>query len=78
MSYQANKPYGRRRTDKSLSPDEHRKLQSIRHEVDEDSSGLIRRYMRLASKVLGSEGEPLSAQKSSARKSGNPVNGRAA
>jgi hypothetical protein len=78
MSYQANKPYGRRRTDKSLSPAEHRKLQAIRHEVDEDTTGLIRRYMRLASKVLGPEDQGASAQKLSADKRGNPLKGRAA
>jgi hypothetical protein len=76
MSYQANKPYGRRRTDKSLSPAEHRKLQAIRHEVDEDTSGLIRRYMRLASKVLGPDEEEASAQQSSADK--RALKGRAA
>ena len=78
MSYQANKPYGRRRTDKSLSPAEHRKLQAIRHEVDEDTTGLIRRYMRLASKVLGPEDQGASAQKLSAGERGNPLKGRAA
>lgn len=52
MSYQADKPFGRRRTDKPMSPDERRHLQTIRRDVEQDASGLIRRYLRLAEKVL--------------------------
>jgi hypothetical protein len=52
MSYQGPKPFGRRRTDKPLPDQERRELQSIRRDVDEDTSGLIRRYLRLASRVL--------------------------
>ena len=52
MSYQSNRPYGRRRTDKPLAEDERLYLETIRREADEDSSGTIRRYLRLASKVL--------------------------
>lgn len=52
MSYQGQKPFGRRRTDKPLSDEERRQLQTIRRDVDEDTSGLIRRYLRLASRVL--------------------------
>ena len=47
MSYQTNRPYGRRRTDGPLAADERKRLEDIRHDVDEDSSGLIRRYLRL-------------------------------
>ena len=78
MSYQANKPYGRRRTDKSLAPAEHRKLQAIRHEVDEDSSGLIRRYLRLASKVLEPEKDDASAKPSTPDRRADPFKDRAA
>ncbi|HJX01168.1 MAG TPA: hypothetical protein VJ453_13440 [Terriglobales bacterium] len=53
MSYRADKPFGRRRTDKTLSTDEGRYWQQIRRDVDEDPTGLIRRYLRLAEKVLG-------------------------
>jgi len=60
MSYQTNRPYGRRRTDRPLSADERRHLEEIRHDVDEDSSGLIRRYLRLASKVLDPADQPKS------------------
>jgi len=35
-------------------------LEEIRHDVDEDSSGLIRRYLRLASKVLDHGDQPRS------------------
>jgi hypothetical protein len=52
MSYQADKPFGRRRTDKPMSPDEKRHLQAIRRDVEQDDSGLLRRYLRLAGKVL--------------------------
>ena len=52
MSYQADKPFGRRKTDKSASTEESRHWQSIRRDVDEDPSGLIRRYLRLSKKVL--------------------------
>jgi hypothetical protein len=52
MSYRADKPYGRRKTDRPLSDDRRRHLQSIRRDVDEDPTGTIRRYLRLASKVL--------------------------
>jgi hypothetical protein len=52
MSYQGPKPFGRRRTDKPLPDEERRQLQTIRRDVDEDASGLIRRYLRLASRVL--------------------------
>jgi hypothetical protein len=52
MSYQGPKPFGRRRTDKPLSAEERHQLQTIRREVEEDDSGLIRRYLRLAARVL--------------------------
>ena len=52
MSYQADKPFGRRKTDTSVSPEESRHWQRIRRDVDEDSTGLIRRYLRLSKKVL--------------------------
>ncbi len=52
MSYRANKPYGRRKTDAPLPDEKRRHLQSIRRDVDEDPTGTIRRYLRLASKVL--------------------------
>ena len=52
MSYQADKPFGRRKTDKSVSAEESRHWQRIRRDVDEDSTGLIRRYLRLSKKVL--------------------------
>jgi len=52
MSYRANKPYGRRGTDNPVSADERRRLQSIRRDVEDDPSGLIRRYLRLAAKAL--------------------------
>jgi hypothetical protein len=55
MSYQGQKPFGRRRTDKPLSEEERRQLQIIRRDVDEDSSGQIRRYLRLASRVLDTQ-----------------------
>jgi hypothetical protein len=58
MSYQGPKPFGRRRTDKPLAEAERRQLQMIRRDVDEDSSGQIRRYLRLASKVLGADDFP--------------------
>jgi hypothetical protein len=58
MSYQPNRPYGRRRTDRPLAEDERLRLESIRHDVDEDSSGLIRRYLRLASKALDEGDQP--------------------
>ena len=52
MSYRADKPYGRRKTDMPLPDEKRRHLQSIRRDVDEDPTGTIRRYLRLASKVL--------------------------
>jgi hypothetical protein len=52
MSYPADKPYGRRKTDQNLPEEKRRYLQSIRRDVDEDPSGMIRRYLRLASKAL--------------------------
>jgi hypothetical protein len=52
MSYRADKPYGRRKTDRPLSDEKRRHLQSIRRDVDEDPTGTIRRYLRLASKAL--------------------------
>jgi len=52
MSYQADKPFGRRKTDKAVSAEESLHWKSIRRDVDEDSTGLIRRYMRLSKKVL--------------------------
>lgn len=52
MSYRPDNPYGRRKTDKPLSDEKRRHLQSIRRDVDEDPTGTIRRYLRLASKVL--------------------------
>ena len=52
MSYRADKPYGRRKTDSPLSEEKRRHLQSIRRDVDEDPTGTIRRYLRLASKAL--------------------------
>ncbi len=55
MSYQGQKPFGRRRTDQPLSDEERLQLQTIRRDVDEDTSGLIRRYLRLASRVLEDE-----------------------
>jgi hypothetical protein len=55
MSYQADKPFGRRRTDKSLPADERRRLELIRRDVDEDPTGLIRRYLRLSEKALKGE-----------------------
>ncbi|HET9741150.1 MAG TPA: hypothetical protein VFQ00_00240 [Terriglobales bacterium] len=52
MSYQASKPFGRRRTDRPLEPEESEYLQSIRRDVEQDESGLLRRYMRLSGKAL--------------------------
>lgn len=57
MSYHADKPYGRRKTDKVLPDEKRRHLQSIRRDVDEDPTGMIRRYLRLASKALD-DGQP--------------------
>ncbi len=57
MSYRADKPYGRRKTDRPLSDEKRRHLQSIRRDVDEDPTGTIRRYLRLASKALDN-GQP--------------------
>ena len=76
MSYQSAKPFGRRKTDRSVSAEESRYWLSIRRDVDEDSTGLIRRYMRLSKKVLemGNEdsahGEGVVA--AAGRKSPNP------
>ncbi|HWC17053.1 MAG TPA: hypothetical protein VG498_08555 [Terriglobales bacterium] len=64
MRYQAYRPYGRRRTDNPLSADERKRLEEIRHDVDEDSSGLIRRYLRLASKVLDESNQPKDEKRS--------------
>jgi hypothetical protein len=55
MYYRADKPFGRRRTDQTLSPEERSRLQLIRQDVEDDESGLIRRYLRLSEKVLGTE-----------------------
>lgn len=55
MSYLADKPFGRRRTDGVVSADEHLHLERIRRDVDQDSTGLIRRYLRLSQKILDSE-----------------------
>lgn len=52
MSYHADKPFGRRRTDKQMSNEERRHLETIRRDVEQDASGLIRRYLRLSEKVL--------------------------
>jgi hypothetical protein len=52
MRYQSNKPHGRRRTDQQLSADERRRLQSIRQDVEEDDTGMLRRYLRLSKKAL--------------------------
>jgi len=57
MSYRANKPFGRRKTDLSTSARESSHWQQIRRDVEEDSSGLIRRYLRLSDKIVGSENE---------------------
>jgi hypothetical protein len=57
MSYLADKPFGRRRTDRILSADEHVHLERIRRDVDQDSTGLIRRYLRLSQRLLESEGD---------------------
>jgi hypothetical protein len=55
MYYRADKPFGRRRTDQTLSPEERSRLQLIRQDVEDDESGLIRRYLRLSEKALNSE-----------------------
>ena len=55
MYYRADKPFGRRRTDQTLSPEERRRLQLIRQDVEDDESGLIRRYLRLSEKALNTE-----------------------
>ena len=57
MSYRANKPFGRRKTDLSTSARESSHWQQIRRDVEEDASGLIRRYLRLSEKLVGSENE---------------------
>jgi hypothetical protein len=57
MSYRANKPFGRRKTDLSTSARESSHWQQIRRDVDEDSSGMIRRYLRLSEKIVGAEDE---------------------
>jgi hypothetical protein len=57
MSYRANKPFGRRKTDLSTSARESSHWQQIRRDVEEDASGLIRRYLRLSEKLVGSEDE---------------------
>jgi hypothetical protein len=79
MSYQADKPFGRRRTDKNLSPDETSHLQRIRRDVDEDTTGLIRRYLRLAKKVLEMEnGSDSDGENIADSDEGKPSRGRAA
>ena len=76
MSYQTDKPFGRRKTDKSVSTEESRHWQSIRRDVDEDPTGLIRRYLRLSKKVLEMGNDESAESKgfagSLARKSPNP------
>jgi len=57
MSYRANKPFGRRKTDLSAAARESSHWQQIRRDVEEDSSGLIRRYLRLSEKIVGAENE---------------------
>lgn len=57
MSYRANKPFGRRKTDLSTSARESSHWQQIRRDVEEDTSGLIRRYLRLSEKIVGTENE---------------------
>jgi len=57
MSYRADKPFGRRKTDLSTSARESSHWQQIRRDVEEDASGLIRRYLRLSEKIVGSENE---------------------
>jgi len=57
MSYRANKPFGRRKTDLSTSARESSHWQQIRRDVEEDTSGLIRRYLRLSEKIVGAEDE---------------------
>lgn len=52
MKYESNKPHGRRRTDQKLTAEERRRLQGIRQDVEEDDTGMLRRYLRLAKKVL--------------------------
>jgi hypothetical protein len=52
MRYESNKPHGRRRTDKQLPAEERSRLQSIRQDVEEDDTGTLRRYLRLAKKLL--------------------------
>ena len=41
----------------STSARESSHWQQIRRDVDDDSSGLIRRYLRLSEKIVGSENE---------------------
>ena len=57
MSYRTNKPFGRRKTDLSSSARESSHWQKIRRDVDEDPTGLIRRYLRLSEKIVGAENE---------------------
>jgi len=57
MSYRPNKPFGRRKTDLSSSARESSHWQKIRRDVDEDPTGLIRRYLRLSEKIIGAENE---------------------
>jgi hypothetical protein len=57
MSYRADKPFGRRKTDLSSSARENSHWRQIRRDVEEDSSGLIRRYLRLSEKIVGTEHE---------------------
>jgi hypothetical protein len=52
MRYESNRPHGRRRTDRPVSAEERRRLQSIRQDVEEDDTGTLRRYLRLSKKLL--------------------------
>ena len=80
MSYQGPKPFGRRRTDKPLSEDDRLRLQMIRRDVDDDPTGMIRRYLRLASKAFEDEqNEDCNGGSSfSERRIGNPRKHQAA
>ena len=65
MSYRANKPFGRRKTDLSTSARESSHWQQIRRDVEEDTSGLIRRYLRLSEKIVGAEDEVKTVEEAS-------------
>lgn len=73
MSYVAQKPFGRRRTDRVLTADEQQHLEQIRRDVDQDSSGLIRRYLRLSEKVLDLAGDEVDQEEHSTLAVGNPT-----